>query len=101
MTKEQDHQHSNDVTHYTALLTRVWDRLSDHHQLDTDRAKRILDLQTQLERLDVRLIADPFNTALIKQLEQLFTAIDTAVESVHTFLDDDDDDVAFVTKSES
>lgn len=52
------HRRSDTVTHYTALLIRAWDDLSDH-QLGTDRAKHILGLQNQLERLDVRLIADP------------------------------------------
>lgn len=73
------HRHTDTVTHYTAMLTHAWDRLSDHHQLDTDRAKRILDLQNQLERLDVRLIADPTNPDIAQQLEELFGAIDDAV----------------------
>lgn len=87
---EPAHRHSDTVTHYTSLLTKTWDRLSDHQQLDTDRAKRILDLQNRLERLDVRLIADPIDTAVAQQLTDLFIAIDTAVDSVRGFLDDDD-----------
>jgi len=86
---ERPHRHSDTVTHYTNLLTTTWDRLSDHRQLDTDRAKRILDLQSRLERLDIRLIADPTDTAVGQQLTDVFAAIDTAVDSVRDFLDDD------------
>ncbi len=84
------HRHSNTVTRYTALLTSTWDQLSDHHQLDTDRAKRILDLQNQLERLDIRLLADPTDTDTARQLEQTFTSIDVAVNAVRGYLELDD-----------
>ncbi|MGB3733753.1 MAG: hypothetical protein WA964_02265 [Ilumatobacter sp.] len=87
---ELAHRHSNAVTRYTALLTRTWDQLSDHQQLDTDRAKRILDLQNQLERLDIRLIADPTDAVVADQLRSVFASIDTAIDSVSDLLDADD-----------
>lgn len=84
------HRYSDTVTRYSTLLTRTWDHLSDHHQLDTDRATRILDLQTQLERLDIRLLADPADTDTARRLEQTFSAIDVAVDTVRDYLDPDD-----------
>lgn len=89
------HRLSNTVTRYANELTAAWDRLSDHHALDTDRARGLLDLQGRLERLDVRLIADPTDDDAARQLEVLFDTIDGAIDDVNAALDPDDDTALF------